>query len=151
VLFSLLLRKIFSLPLGVFWDAATVTMLTGMIFAKVGCLLNGCCAGRPTVAHLAMYLPDVRGVWRRRVPAQLLEAGLAATLLAASIALRNHFPFDGALFLCVVASYSAGRWWLESTKQVRHTLWNINFQRALSATSFVISIAGFALVWGHKL
>jgi phosphatidylglycerol---prolipoprotein diacylglyceryl transferase len=148
LLFSLLLPKIFRLPLGAFWDAATVTMLTGMIFAKMGCLLNGCCAGRPAAGRLAMYLPDLRGVWCRRVPTQLLEAGLAATLLGASIALRNHFPFDGALFLSVVAAYSAGRWWFESTKEAIDTIRNINIHRALSAILFAVSVTGFALMWG---
>jgi phosphatidylglycerol:prolipoprotein diacylglycerol transferase len=148
LLFSLLLPKIFRLPLGAFWDAATVTMLTGMIFAKMGCLLNGCCAGRPAAGRLAMYLPDLRGVWCRRVPTQLLEAGLAATLLGASIALRNHFPFDGALFLSVVAAYSAGRWWFESTKESIDTIWNISIHRAFSAILFAVSVTGFALIWG---
>jgi phosphatidylglycerol:prolipoprotein diacylglycerol transferase len=148
LLFSLLLPKIFRLPLGAFWDAATVTMLTGMIFAKMGCLLNGCCAGRPAAGRLAMYLPDLRGVWCRRVPTQLLEAGLAAALLGASIALRNHFPFDGALFLSVVAAYSAGRWWFESTKESIDTIWNISIHRAFSAILFAVSVTGFALMWG---
>ncbi len=77
-LISLPLLKILRLPFGAFWDAASVTMLTGMIFTKVGCFLNGCCAGRPTTARLALYLPNHRGKWCQRVPTQLLEAGLAA-------------------------------------------------------------------------
>jgi phosphatidylglycerol:prolipoprotein diacylglycerol transferase len=147
--FSLLLPKIFRIPLGAFWDAATVTMLTGLIFAKMGCMLNGCCAGRPAAGRFAMYLPDLRGVWCRRVPAQILEAGFAATLLGASLALRNRFPFDGALFLSVVAAYSAGRWWFESTKDVIDTIRNISIHRALSAILFALSITGFALMWSH--
>jgi phosphatidylglycerol:prolipoprotein diacylglycerol transferase len=147
--FSLLLPKIFRISLGAFWDAETVTMLTGMTFVKIGCLLNGCCAGRPAAGRLAMYLPDLRGVWCLRVPTQLLEAGLAATLLGGSLALRNHFSFDGALFLSVLAAYSAGRWWFEPTKNVIDTIRNISIHRAISAILFAISITVFALMWSH--
>lgn len=147
LLFSLLLPKIFRLPLGAFWDAATVTMLTGMIFGKMGCLLNGCCAGRPVAGRFAMYLPDLQGLWCRRVPAQLLEAGFAAALLGGSIALRNSFPFDGALFLSVVAAYSAGRLALESIKV--NSIGVLRLQRSISAILLATSATTLMVFWRH--
>ena len=79
---SLPLLKVLGISIGGFWDAGSIALLTGMIFTKVGCLLNGCCGGKPTSGPLALYLPDHRGVWRRRWPTQLLEAGWAALILA---------------------------------------------------------------------
>jgi phosphatidylglycerol:prolipoprotein diacylglycerol transferase len=149
-LLSLPLLNFLNLPPGPFWDAATLTMLTGMIFAKIGCLLNGCCAGRPAVGRLAMYLPNIRGVWCRRVPAQLLEAGLATGLLGASIALTNHLPFDGALFLSVVAIYSAARWRLELTRETADMIRCIRIHRVLSAILFAASMTCFVLMWAHR-
>src|SRR5579863_262541 len=83
---SLPLLKSLKLSVGSFWDAATLTMLTGMIFAKVGCLLNGCCAGRRTTSRFALCLPARQGACAPRIPAQILEAALAAAILLGSVA-----------------------------------------------------------------
>ncbi len=151
LLFSLPVLSILALPLGAFWDAATVAILTGMIFARIGCLLNGCCAGRPDSGRLSLNLPNLRGVWCRRVPTQLLEAALAATLLGASIAFKDRLPFDGALFICVLAAYSAVRWWLESAKEIVDTIRSVSIQRGLSATFFAACAIAFVVLWVHTL
>ncbi len=150
-LVSLPLLRVMRLPLGAFWDAASVTMLTGMIFTKVGCLLNGCCAGRPATGPLAMYLPDFRGIWRRRVPAQLLEAGLAAMILLGWVGLRNRLPFAGARFLYTLAAYSLGRWWLESAREEIDTVGPLKLHRIISVAVLAASITSFLLMWPRQL
>jgi phosphatidylglycerol:prolipoprotein diacylglycerol transferase len=92
-----------------FWDTASVTMLVGLIFTRIGCLMNGCCAGRPTDGLLGMWLPDTSGLWRRRCPTQLLEAGWAALILVTVLLTWDEAPFDGALFGATVALYAGGR------------------------------------------
>ena len=69
---SLPLLVFLKLPLGTFWDVAAISILVGMIFTRIGCLLNGCCGGRR--------------VGGRRLPTQPLEAAFAAVLLAGAIA-----------------------------------------------------------------
>src|SRR5262249_5727377 len=69
-LLSLPPLRALGISVGEFWDATIVTMLIGMVFTKIGCLLNGCCGGRPTESRLGLYLPNEHGVWCRRVPAQ---------------------------------------------------------------------------------
>jgi phosphatidylglycerol:prolipoprotein diacylglycerol transferase len=149
-LVSLPLLKILRLPLGAFWDAASVTMLIGMIFTKVGCLLNGCCAGRPTTAPMGLYLPNFRGIWYRRVPTQLLEAGLAAMILLGLMGLWSRPSFAGALFCCTLATYAAGRWWLESTREEIETIGPLSLHRTISVAVLAASLTSLVLMVCYK-
>jgi len=97
---SLPLLSALQLDFGAFWDVAVFTILVGMIFTRGGCLLNGCCAGRPSKSWLSVCLPNAKGVWERRLPTQCLEAAWAGMLLAAALTVRSRVPFPGALF-CV--------------------------------------------------
>ena len=110
---SIPLLRAMHLPFAEFWDAATFTILLGMVFTRVGCLLNGCCSGRPTSAWFGLNLPDHRGVWRRRIPTQLLELLWAATLLGAAAMMRDRAPFAGAIFCSAVVAYGVARLVLE--------------------------------------
>ena len=149
-LLSLPLLRALGISVGAFWDATIVTMLIGMIFTKFGCLLNGCCGGRQTASKLGLYLPNEHGVWCRRVPAQLLEAGLAVVLLIGSLQVWHRLPFAGACFLSVVAGYSVGRWWLESTRETVDTVGSIRVHRMISAVLVTLSTATLMLLWFHK-
>ena len=84
-----------DVPFWTFWDLATFTLLSGMVFAKTGCHLNGCCAGRPIAGFPGLVLSDHHGVRERRMPSQLLEAGWALLLLLALAMLRTGAPPPG--------------------------------------------------------
>jgi phosphatidylglycerol:prolipoprotein diacylglycerol transferase len=146
-LLSLPLLRALDLPLAAFWDATAVTMLIGMVITKVGCLLNGCCGGRPTEGRLGLRLPNEHGVWRRRVPTQLLEAGLAVCLLVVSLRVWDHASFSGACILTAVAGYGAGRWWLEAERETIDGFGSLSLHRLISAALVVVCTATFALVW----
>jgi hypothetical protein len=45
-----------------FWDVGALTMLTGMVFTRFGCLLTGCCSGRATEGWFGVVVRDDRGV-----------------------------------------------------------------------------------------
>jgi len=136
-----------GLPFGAFWDAATFTMLLGMGFTRIGCLLNGCCGGRATRAWLALDLPDHRGVWQRRYPTQLMEMTLALTLVGAAFMLRSRAPFSGAIFCSALVAYGTGRFFLE---RLREDETGGRDQAAMQATSIVLllaALAGLMFVW----
>jgi len=141
-----LLRVLALSPLA-FWDAASIALLIGMVFTRAGCLLHGCCAGRPSESFLAFRLPGARGVWRRRLPAQLFEAGLALAVLFGCLQVADRLRFDGALFLSSLAAYAAGRWMLEPTRETvdRAGRWSLN--RSLSAALGALAVTVLLFLW----
>jgi phosphatidylglycerol:prolipoprotein diacylglycerol transferase len=138
---SMPLLAALSLPLGKFWDIAIITILIGMMFTKVGCLLNGCCGGRPTTSRFGLWLPDARGVWRRRVPTQLVEAALAGVLLAVVAAIWTERPFDGAAFLLSAAGYGLGRSVLEAMRDTIDRVGRVRVHQAISGALAAASLA----------
>ena len=144
---SVPLLKAFQLSFGSFWDVATFTILIGMSFTRIGCLLNGCCEGRASNSFFTMYLPDHKGIWQRRIPTQLLEAGWGTLLLAVVIFLWNGAPFPGAIFLYAMTGYALGRLVFEWTRQEQDTIGRLSVQHVISLV--LIAIPVFLLIGLH--
>jgi phosphatidylglycerol---prolipoprotein diacylglyceryl transferase len=147
LLLSCPLLRALGVGFGAFWDVASLTIMTGMIVTRVGCLLNGCCAGRPSRGRLGVFLPNLRGVCQKRIPVQGFEAGWAAVVLAVATALLGRLPFPGALFLVVIALYSAGRLGLQWLREPEEGAGNIVVGHAASVVTVVVSIAILAAEW----
>jgi phosphatidylglycerol:prolipoprotein diacylglycerol transferase len=120
-----------DVPLGAFWDATTPAMLATLIFARAGCLLNGCCAGRRA--------------WG--IPAQLLEAAWAAALLALSLALTGRLPFAGATFLVLAAIYATGRLPLLAARDAPPGAKRFTIHHGISVAMIVLSVGALTVHW----
>lgn len=145
---SIPLLKTLGLPFGAFWDVGVLTILVGMIFTRVGCLMNGCCAGRVSTSWLGVHLPGRGGKWDKRIPTQILEALWATMLLVLGITIWHSLPFHGALFIFVVAGYACGRLVLESLREHQLAGQRFTIQHAISLLLIVASAA--ALTAGPK-
>jgi len=121
-------------------------MLVGLVVTRVGCFLNGCCAGRPTTGWLALELPDHRGVRARRIPNQLLDGGWGLVVLAGAVWLWGERPFPGALLLYTIGAYGAGRIVLESLRDAPDRLGAIHLHRAISIGFVAVSLVAFVIV-----
>ncbi len=145
--FSLPSLAVLEIPFGGFWDVASFTMLVGMIITRFGCFLNGCCAGRPTSGWFGLNLPDCEGVWRRRIPVQILEAAWGMVVLAGAVTLWGRLPFEGALLLYTVGAYGAGRIVLEYARNKQDRVMGISLPRAISTVFVTVSLVAFAISW----
>ncbi len=136
-----------GLGFGAFWDAASFTILTGIAITKIGCLLNGCCAGRPSRSSFAFTLPNARGVREKRIPVQCLEAAWAAIVLGAACALVGRLPFPGALFLSVALLYSAGRFALEAWREPEPSAGKISVGTAAALLTVISGAVLLVIRW----
>lgn len=144
---SLPLLRLLAVPVGAFWDVATFTMLVGLVFARIGCLLNGCCGGRVSDARVSVLLRGADGVWRRRIPVQLLEGALGAALLVAAALMLHHRPFGGAVFLAAAAAYGAGRLALLPAREIEADRSGVRWQARISSALVGLALAGLVLGW----
>ena len=137
-----------DLPLGAFWDIGIITILVGMTFTRIGCLLNGCCAGRE-VRRFGVMMPNVRGEWRRRVPTQMFEGALALALLALAVRAWPAMPAPGALFLLLAGGYASGRLVLETMREHPPGARAFNIQHAISLGIAAVSFTTLAMLWSQ--
>ena len=138
-----------NLPFATFWDLVSFTMLVGMIVTRAGCFLNGCCAGRPTSHWWGWNLPNYKGVWRRRIPVQILEAIWGTLVLTGGIVLWGSQPFQGALFLYAIGAYGLGRIVLESMRDEQDRVRGISVHKLISSGLIAASLGAFAIGWWH--
>jgi phosphatidylglycerol---prolipoprotein diacylglyceryl transferase len=149
LLFSIPLLRALHLNFGAFWDVTAFTILVGMIFARIGCLLNGCCGGHASNSWLSAYLPNSRGVWEKRIPTQAFEAMCAAGLLISAAFVWRWAPFPGALFLFVTLGYSSARFIMEFAREREPESGVFRIAHAVSVFAFATSFVTLTLCWPH--
>jgi phosphatidylglycerol:prolipoprotein diacylglycerol transferase len=105
------------IPAAVFWDHMSVGIVLGSAVIRFGCVCNGCCGGRESPGWFALLQHDTQGIYKRRIPVQLLEIGW---WLLAGIGLiwlwPARFP-PGSYALGVLTWYGFGRFWLEPLRE----------------------------------
>ena len=91
-------------------DVTVPSLLLGQAIGRLGCFFGGCCAGLPTSSRWGLWSSD-RQVGVRRIPVQLMESALAATLATATLltVLAGRPHVDGMVFAAGFALYVVGR------------------------------------------
>lgn len=128
-----------GLPFWTFWDVNVFMMLVTMIFARIGCHLNGCCAGRASRSWAALYLSNHLGVWDKRIPTQLIEIGWLVVILIGAMHVWQGKPPPRVLFLLVVIVYASGRLAMESMREREPGEDGITRNHVLSAVMILLA------------
>jgi phosphatidylglycerol:prolipoprotein diacylglycerol transferase len=114
---------------GVLADVIAPSFGFAMAIVRVGCLLAGCCGGRPSALPWAIAFPVHSQLWWAQVHAGVLPRTAAATLpvhplqvyfalLALGLGclalrLQRRKRYDGQVFLIYMAAYGTGQFVLE--------------------------------------
>ncbi len=149
LLLSVPLLRVLGMDAAQFWDVTAPAILTGIAVTKIGCLLNGCCAGRSCAGRLGLVLANSRGIRERRVPVQLLEASWALAVLVPACRFLGRTPFPGALFLAVCAVYGVGRLGLECLREGDPGSPRVRLGHACSAAAALGAAGTLLLHWPH--
>ena len=100
-------RRRANVPFWSYLDTVGVPVLVAQAVGRVGCLLNGCCYGRPTTAWYGIHFHDLVG---KHVPAQIIDTFLMLLgALAIVVWERKRTPRPGASFGWFLVAYGASR------------------------------------------
>ena len=135
------------IPVGTLFDVSAPGLLLGMAVGRLGCLLGGCCAGRPTPSRWGIWSSD-RRIGARRIPVQLLESSTALLICAATIAAVAAFGVSGGglVFLSAVAANIAARQVLFPLRDLpRATLHGRELTLAISLAVALVAVGGLFL------
>ncbi len=138
-------------------DIAAVSIPLGLVFGRLGCLMAGCCHGKPTDLPWGITFTDPMSLARplgiALHPTQLYSSAYALVLFFALLIQKRRWQkFPGQVFLSFCLLYSAGRFLIEFVRNDNRGLW---FGGSLSSSQ-VIALAMvlgslLALVWlGRK-
>lgn len=96
-------------------DVMAPSIALGHAFGRIGCLMNGCCYGKPTQCFLAIHFPadhETGGVGVH--PTEIYESVLNALLYLGLAWLFRRKKFDGQIFALYLLLYSVLRASVES-------------------------------------
>jgi len=135
-----------DVAVGTLLDVTTPGLLWAMTIGRFGCFFGGCCAGRPTASRFGLWSSN-RRLGLRRIPTQLLEAGLALGVgaAAAAVVIADAASPAGFVFAAAIAAYTLGRQLLFPLRDLPRNTSNGRVVTLALAAAVVIA-AGAAIV-----
>ena len=118
----------------------------GHALGRIGCLLNGCCYGKPTSLPWAVHYPQGHETFDAGVhPTQVYEALLNLGLYAALAWFFRRRTFDGQVFAVYLAAYAVVRAFVEMFRGDYSTYYFGGRATAAHLISAVVFAAGLML------
>jgi phosphatidylglycerol---prolipoprotein diacylglyceryl transferase len=102
------------LPVWKMADVLAPSIALGAFFGRLGCLMNGCCFGRPTSLPWGICFPETHETLGLPVhPTEIYDSLLNLALYGALAWLYRHKRFDGQVFATHLIGYSLCRSFVE--------------------------------------
>ncbi len=95
-------------------DILAPSIALGYVFGRLGCLMNGCCYGRPTNLPWGIQFPYGHESYPNHVhPTQIYDSLLNLAFYAALVWLYRRKKFDGQVFATYLVGYALLRSFVE--------------------------------------
>ena len=136
------------LPLWKFADALAPSIALGYFVGRFGCLMNGCCYGRPTTLPWAIHFPgDHPSAGAGVHPVQLYDALLSLGFFFLLARLHHRRKFVGQVFAAYLVGYALLRTFVESFRGDYPIHYLGGFATPAQFVSIAALTAGLALWW----
>ena len=135
-----------AMPALELFDIIAGGVIVGGPFIRFGCVMNGCCAGRPTEGRFGLPMHDTRGHIVRRLPVQYFEIACWLAMVSAFIVIWPYHLPHGSYGLGLLAGYGAIRFVLEPMREFRQTTARgLLIDRAIALGLILIGLTGLAV------
>lgn len=137
----------YKIPFWSFADSVSHGTLLGLAIGRIGCIVNGDVAGRPTngdwgfvYTNPGALLPKAEYFNTPTHPYPLYELSLDLLLFGLLFVVARRAKFDGAVFLCASAGYALIRFSLTFVREEALTLFGLQQAQVISLLGVVIAV-----------
>ncbi|MEY2407902.1 MAG: phosphatidylglycerol---prolipoprotein diacylglyceryl transferase [Verrucomicrobiota bacterium] len=140
--------RLHRLPLWKFADALAPSIALGYFLGRFGCLMNGCCYGRPTTLPWAIHFPADHASGGAGVhPVQVYDSLLNLCFFLILARLHRVKKFDGQVFAAYLIGYSLLRSFVEMFRGDYPVHYLGGVATPAQLVSIAILILGLLLWW----
>ncbi len=135
--YGLAMAKLLRWPVKKCMDQYMIGAMLMSAVGRIGCFLNGCCGGKPTLLAWGLCFPEAPGV--RVHPTQLYMFAIELGLFFFLRRFQQTQRYDGQTFWTGVWAYSAYRLWIETLRTNPDVLWGMTAAQLFSASALLLS------------
>jgi len=146
----------YNVPFWRFADSVAHGALFGQAIGRVGCIVNGDVAGKPTNGWGFVYtnpnalLPRPEYFNTPTHPYPLYEMGLDLLLFGLLFLVWRHVKLDGAVFLAYCVGYSMIRFFLTYTREEALFLFGLQQAQVFSLLTVIVAAYLFLYLRGRR-
>jgi len=129
-------------------DALSPSIALGYVPGRIGCLMDGCCYGRPTDLPWAIHFPpehETQGIGVH--PTQIYDSFLNLVLYLGLAWLYRRKKFDGQVFAAYLAGYAVTRSFVEMFRGDYPVRYFGGWATPAQLVSLAVLAAGLILFW----